>query len=164
MQVTMENLPSREGPRPATTPSNPHTQLDQIAPVHLQDRTRDYALSLPGVRPGPSRVSVPGAVAFYLDAPPAEPLIPDFLGGEFGHIHPHSDGSLHLNVPTAVAEVLIDAGWAEYHTLVGKGFIPPLVVMVYGPRDENELAFVRLAIDEAYRAAGGQLPSPENKS
>ncbi len=47
MQLTMKNLPVREGPRPATTPSNPHTQLDQIAPVHLQDLAREYALSLP---------------------------------------------------------------------------------------------------------------------
>src|SRR5690554_1650385 len=121
--LTLDNLPTREGPPPSTTPSNPHTQLDQIAPVHLQAQARDYALSLPGVRSGPSQVSVPGAVAFYLDEPPAEPLIPNILGGEWGHIHPHSDGSFHLNVPTFVAEALIGAGWAEYHTLVGKGFL-----------------------------------------
>lgn len=59
------------------------------------------------------------------------------------------------NVQTSVAQILIDAGWAEYHTLVGKGFLPPVIIMVYGPRDEDELAVVRLAIDEAYRSAGG---------
>ncbi len=161
MSVTLNNLPVRPGSRPATTPSNPHTQLDQNAPVELQDKTRDYALSLPGVRGGPSQVSVPGAVAFYLDEPPTMPLIPDMFGGEWGHIHPHYDGSLHLNLPTSVAEVLIDAGWAEYHTLVGKGYLPPIVVMVYGPRDEAELSVVKFAIDEAYRAAGGLLPHDE---
>lgn len=158
--VSLNNLPNRKGPKPETTPSNPHTQLEQIAPVDLQDQARDYAFSLPGVRRGPSRVSVPGAIAFYLDSPAAEPSIPDILGGEWGHIHPHSDGSLHLNLPTEVAEKFIETGWAEYHTLVGKGMLPPIVVMVYGPRDEEELDVVKLAIDESYKAAGGVLPTP----
>ena len=50
-------LPVRRGPRPKATTTSPHTQLDQIAPVELQDRLRDHALALAGVRPGPSRVS-----------------------------------------------------------------------------------------------------------
>lgn len=154
MTLTLGDLPVRRGARPATTPSNPHTQLEQIAPSELQDRARDHALSLPGVRRGLSRVSVPGAVAFYLDSPVAEPAIPAILGGEWGHIHPATDGSLHLNVPTDVAEKLIAAGWAEYHSLVGKG---PIVIMVYGPRDEDEFAVIKFAIDQSYLAAGGSL-------
>lgn len=148
-------LPLRAGSRPATTPTNPHTQLDQIAPVDLQDRLRDHALSLPGVRPGTSRVSVPGAIAFYLEEPINPTTMPNFFGGEWGHIHPHSDGSLHLNVPTELAEPLIQAGWAEYHSLVGRGVIPPLVVMLYGPRDEAELAVCASIVEEAYLANGG---------
>lgn len=157
MTLSVTDLPSRSGARPATTPNNPHTQLDQLAPTDLQDRARDYALSLPGVRRGESRVSVPGAIAFYLDAPPAAAAIPDILGGEWGHIHPHSDGSMHLNVPTATADALIASGWGEFHTLVGKGVLPPIVVMVYGPRDEAELQVITWAIDQAYLAAGGVL-------
>lgn len=148
-------LPIRRGSRPATTPTNPHTQLDQIAPVDLQDRLRDHALSLPGVRRGFSHVSVPGAVAFYLDEPAEPTTMPNLFGGEWGHIHPHSDGSLHLNVPTELAERLIEAGWAEYHSLVARGHIPPLVVMLYGPRDEAELAVCSAAVEEAYLANGG---------
>lgn len=148
-------LPVRGGARPATTPSNPHTQLEQIAPVELQDRLRDHALSLPGVRRGESNVSVPGAVAFYLDDPVEPSRMPNLFGGEWGHIHPHSDGSLHLNLPTELAERLIAAGWAEYHSLVGRGYLPPLVVMLYGPRDEAELAFCAAAVEETYLANGG---------
>ena len=70
------DLPPRAGDRPRTTPVNPHTQLDQNAPTDLQDRLRDHALSLPGVRRGPSNVSVPGAVAFFLDRPPNPPACP----------------------------------------------------------------------------------------
>lgn len=148
-------LPARRGTRPATTPTNPHTQLDQLAPIDLQDRLRDHALALPGVRPGPSQVSVPGAVAFYLDEPMEESLLPNLFGGEWGHIHPHYDGSLHLNVPTELAERLIETGWAEYHSLVALGHIPPLVVMLYGPRDEDEPAVCSSIVEEAYLANGG---------
>lgn len=67
-------LPPRPGTRPETTATNPHTQLDQLAPIPLQDRLRDHALGLPGVRRGNSNVSVPGAVAFFLDQPRHAPL------------------------------------------------------------------------------------------
>jgi hypothetical protein len=145
----------RAGARPKTTPTNPHTQLDQLAPIELQDRLRDYALSLPGVRGGRSNVSVPGAVAFFLDDPPNPRSAPDLFDGEWGHIHPHYDGSLHLTLPTPVAEHLIELGWAEFHTVVASGMIPPVVVMLYGPRTEEELATAKLIIEEAYVSAGG---------
>ncbi len=148
-------VPTRNGPKPATTSENPHTQLDQTAPVELQDRLRDHALALPGVRPGPSQVSVPGAVAFYLDEPADVPSIPRLAGGEWGHIHPHYDGSLHINVPTELAEQLIAHGWAEYHNVVTRGLAPPIVIMLYGPRDEEELAVTQSSVEEAYLAAGG---------
>ena len=51
----------RSGARPRTTPTNPHTQLDQNAPAALQERVFSLARLLPGVVVGPSHVSVPGA-------------------------------------------------------------------------------------------------------
>lgn len=54
----------------------------------MQDRLRDHALALPGVRPGVSQVSVPGTVAFYLDESVEESRLPNMIGGEWGHIHP----------------------------------------------------------------------------
>jgi Family of unknown function (DUF5519) len=150
-----DGFPARSGPRPSTTDVNPHTQLDQNAPVELQDQLREYVLSLPGVRAGASNVSVPGAVAFFLDDPPRPVAVPDLFGGEWGHIHPHHDGSLHLILPTPDAERLIELGWAEFHNIVTSGLAPPVVVMVYGPRDEHELAAVKQVVELAYLAAGG---------
>jgi len=71
-----DSFPARIGPRPSTTEVNPHTQVDQNAPAGLQDQLRDHALSLPGVRAGTSNVSVPGAVAFFLDQPPRRQRYP----------------------------------------------------------------------------------------
>jgi hypothetical protein len=157
-----DDFPARSGERPHTTRVNPHTQLDQNAPVELPDRLREYALSLPAVRGGPSDVSVPGAVAFFLDHPPIKPAL-DSLFGEWGHIHPHYDGSLHLILPTADAERLIVLGWAEYHHVVEWGMAPPVIVMVYGPRDEKELATVKRIVDLAYAAAGGATQGADGR-
>ena len=148
-------LATRRGPRPATTQQAPHSQLDQLAPADLQDRLRDHALSLPGVVAGPSQVSVPGAIAFLLDQPVNPPTIPSILGAEWGHIHPHYDGSLHINVPQSLADELIASGWAEYHYLVTQGVLPPIIVMLYGPRDDAELDIAKAIVEEAYLAAGG---------
>lgn len=119
----------------------------------MQDKLRDHALSLPRVRRGVSNVSVPGAVALFLDRPVQPPAIPDLFGGEWGHIRPPYDGSLHLNVPTALAERLIEHGWAEFHHVVDWGLVPPYVIMLYGLRDE--LAVARAVVEAAYLAVGG---------
>jgi luciferase-like monooxygenase len=142
-----ENQPSflaqrRAGPRPSTTPTNPHSQLSQNAPGDLQERVFNFASSLPGVTVGPSGVSVPGARAFHL--PEREDAAHEafMVGREFAHIHPPRDGSLHMVLPPAVVDDVIENGWAELHPLAGKYGSPANVVMVYGPRDDDELAVV----------------------
>ncbi|MDO9438194.1 hypothetical protein [Hydrogenophaga sp.] len=42
----------RHGARPWTTPTNPHTQLDQNAPVELQELVFEKGQSLGGVETG----------------------------------------------------------------------------------------------------------------
>lgn len=161
--MQLSELPARAGERPQTTSSAPHSQLDQNAPAHLQVRVREHALALPNVRKGPSNLSVPGAIAFFLDRPPREPDLPDLFAGEWGHIHPAYDGSLHLNVPTPVADVLIKLGWAEFHYVVTQGWVPPVVIMLYGPRDEAELTVAKAVVETAYLAAGGALRTSDGQ-
>jgi hypothetical protein len=98
---------------------------------------------------------VPGTIAFFLDRPLEPASLPDLFAGEWGHIHPHYDGSLHLNLPTPDAETLIELGWAEYHNVVLRGLVPPIVVLFYGPRDEHEFAVAASVVETAYLAAGG---------
>ena len=157
----MEPSPSfvsqrREGPRPETTSTNPHTQLTQNAPRELQERVFDFARSLSGVVVGPSLVSVPGARAFHL--PEETPKARDcfMVDHEFAHLHPPSDGSLHMSLPSAIVDAVIANGWAERHPLAGKHGLPDNIVMVYGPRDENELAVVKDLIRASYEKASGK--------
>lgn len=132
----------RGGPRPRTTSTNPHTQLDQTAPGDLQERVFALASSLAGVVVGPSAVSVPGARAFHLPAGTHEPEGAFMVEREFAHIHPPSDGSLHMVLPPDVVDRVIENGWAERHPLAGRYDLPANIVMVYGPRDEDEAGVV----------------------
>ena len=58
--TTVPELPRRAGARPRTTPTNPHTQLDQQpydAALTVELARRVFAI--PGVIEEPSRISVP---------------------------------------------------------------------------------------------------------
>jgi phospholipase/carboxylesterase len=132
----------RTGPRPETTPTNPHTQLTQNAPPDLQERVFAFASSLPDVAVGPSAVSVPGARAFHLPSTSQDAREAFMVEREFAHLHPPSDGSLHMTLPPEVVDGAIENGWAERHPLAGRFGMPANIVMVYGPRDEDELQVV----------------------
>ncbi|MEM9997936.1 MAG: luciferase family protein [Bacteroidota bacterium] len=147
MLLSLDTLPTRPGPRPQTTPTNPHTQLDQIAPVGLQQEVAAFMFGLDCVQEVPSMISVPGSRAMWLhDSCQAGPSNAFMVGREFCHLHPPSDGSLHLNLPLEIGEVAIAKGWAENHPMAVRGLIPMNVVMVYGPRNEGELAVVKWLI------------------
>lgn len=110
----------RRGARPQTTPSDPHTQLEQNAPVELQELVFERGQSLGSVEVGPSQVSVPGARAFYLPRCGCQSFGAFMFGKEFAHIHPPSDGSLHMTLPPEIVPQVIENGWAELHPLAGQ--------------------------------------------
>ncbi|MEN0067029.1 MAG: luciferase family protein [Myxococcota bacterium] len=154
MPLSLEDLPTRPGPRPKTTPTNPHTQLDQNAPHDLQQEMATFMFGLTCVQETHSRVSVPGARAMWLDEScSAGPSHAFMAGREFCHLHPPSDGSLHLNLPLEIGQVAIEKGWAENHPLAVRGIIPKNVVMVYGPRNREELDVVKWLISASHAFA-----------
>jgi hypothetical protein len=135
------SLPPRTGERPRTTPTNPHTQLDQ-QPSDLRwvDELARRVFSLPGVVEEPSGISVPGARALVLA--PGEPTGPPeafLISREFAHLHPAPDHSLHAMLPTEAVAEAVDAGWAEPHPAALRGLIAATAVMLYAPRDNAEL-------------------------
>jgi Family of unknown function (DUF5519) len=133
--------PQRVGARPRTTPTNPHTQLDQ-QPTDLRwtEELARRVFALPGVVEEPSRISVPGARALVLA--PAEALGPPeafLIDREFAHLHPDPDHSLHAMLPLEAVTEAVAKGWAEPHPVALRGLIPANAVMLYAPRDETEL-------------------------
>lgn len=146
-------LPARRGPRPRTTPSNPHTQLDQQPDdPNVRDRLATRVFALAGVSERPSLISVPGARALVLDQPAGAPEA-FMVGGEFAHLHPAPDLSLHVALPAALAQTAVEAGWGEVHPVARRGLIPPNVLMLYAPRDHDELEVVAGLVEAAWRAA-----------
>jgi hypothetical protein len=80
---------------------------------------------------------------------------------EFAHIHPMPDGSLHAALPPEVAQVAVEKGWAEQHPAARMGRMQQNVVMIYAPRDAQEIEVVAGLVAEAYRYAGGAVPDTE---
>lgn len=150
-------LPRRAGPRPATTPTNPHTQLDQQPEGSEQrDLLTAAVLALPGVAERPSAISVPGARALWLGEGAAGPPEAFMVGHEFAHLHPPPDQSLHVMLPPALAADAIEAGWAEQHPVARRGLIPANAVMVYAPRHAAEREVVEALVRAAHAFARGE--------
>jgi hypothetical protein len=155
----MNVLPKRSGSRPRTTPTNPHTQLEQNPEREVVEELARRVFALPGVEERPSAISVPGARALWLrEDVPAGPREAFMIGREFAHIHPMPDGSLHAALPPEVAQEAVEKGWAEQHPVARMGYIPQNVVMIYAPRDAQEIEVVAALVVEAYRYAGGTAP------
>ena len=157
IEQTAVRLGPRRGPRPETThPTvdnpHPHEQLTQHAPVDLQEALLRRARELPGVTVADSCVSVPGARAFRLEATLAKGPEEAFqCDREFAHLHPAYDGSLHLTLPRALYRDILEKGWGEPHPISG-------TMLLFGPRDEQELEMVWGILLASYRFAVGQPP------
>jgi hypothetical protein len=149
-------LPERIGYRPRTTPTNPHTQLEQNPEDAVVQELARKVFALPDVEERPSAISVPGARALWLrDDVPTGPQEAFMIGREFAHIHPLPDGSLHAALPPELAEEAIEKGWAEQHPVAHMGYISPNVVMIYAPRNAEEIEIVAGLVEESYHYAVG---------
>ena len=159
--MSTQVLPRRPGPRPRTTPSNPHTQLDQQPPAAiagtLRQRLAAAVFALPDVQERPSAVSVPAARALWLSPAAARGPREAFLvATEFAHLHPDPDWSLHVALPPVLAVEAVGSGWAEVHPAARLGLIPSTVVMVYAPRDVGEVEVVIRLVTAAHGYARGE--------
>lgn len=142
------SLPLRVGARPRTTPTNPHTQLDQQpSDSRWAEELASRVFALPGVVEAPSSISVPGARALVLApgeaAGPAEAFLID---REFAHLHPAPDHSLHAMLPIETVREAVAAGWAEPHPVALRGLIPANAVMLYAPRGEADLDVIETLV------------------
>jgi phospholipase/carboxylesterase len=151
-------LPGRAGVRPEVSWTIPQEQRSDNSPPALQERLLKRITELPGVTTRQSAISLPGARGFMVargpDAPLDAFLVPP--AGEFAHLHPGHDGSLHLALPPALAADAVARGWAVAHPLAGIRLARGMV-MIYGPRDETELDPVAGIVATSHAYATGTL-------
>lgn len=159
-ELTLASLPTRDGVRPKTTDTNPHQQLNQ-QPEDLSfiQQLHDWAFaSFSNIQRRPSQISVPGSVAMWMDANHTCDGCNAFMvGTEFAHFHPNPDYSMHLSLPTNYAQVIITQGWGEWHPLIKRGFLPPNIILMYTPRDAQELEVAKFILKSSYEFAKGNL-------
>ena len=152
------DLPAREGRRPAVSPGIPQEQRSDTAPLEAQEELFRRIAALPGVTTRQSAISVPGARGFMLAPPRLGPpdafIVPS--AGEFAHVHPGYDGSLHLALPPVLAADVVAKGWGVAHPLAGVRLTPGMVLL-FGPRDTAELETVVGVVTSSHAWASGQF-------
>jgi len=154
------NIKPRTGPRPDTTSSLPHSQLTQHGPDEIVDKLHEFCFALRGINNEPSAIAPPGTRALILDKSEESDPNAFMIGREFAHIHPRPDnGSMHLQLPAEDAVELINQGWGEDHYLVTLGRLPKGLVLVFSPRNEDELETLKTIVTRSYEYATNQLLS-----
>lgn len=116
----------------------------QPTDLSIRQELARRAFKLPGIAEAASGVSVPGARALVLVDEERQPGHNEafLVGAEFAHFHPGPGYSMHLTLPEPTARTAVAKGWAESHPFVEQGHLPPTVVMVFTPRDRDELEHV----------------------
>lgn len=152
----MTDLPSRSGVRPKTAASGQHRQLSQQSHPGIWGRTAAAVFSLRHVTEGHSSVcSVSSRAVFLKDVlvprSAATSLAPIDDRLEPIHLHGVFDTSLHLCLPVDRAREVCALGWGEPHHYAGH----ETEIMVYGPRDRDELTSVLEIVLESIAFARG---------
>ncbi|KAI9808617.1 MAG: hypothetical protein M1825_003767 [Sarcosagium campestre] len=146
-----QDLPYRIGRRPRVTGIAPHRQVTQKGLANdfaalgagLRDLVELYPSSL---ALGTSCFEKHGTGLFSLQAANRT------CNGEVCHAH-QTDGSLHMTLHPDDVRLVLERGWGERHPLAKGGwlsrFVPSGFVMIYAPRDANELKVVMTMVKAA---------------
>ena len=146
------DLPRRGGDVPRTGLQPPQLQFSDTSPRWVYRKVADWLFSaFPKVREEPTRISVPGSRALWLDeAVPASAsaFMPPPGSREFAHLH--EDGSLHVVVPDSVRREILAKGWGLDHPWKDRGVNE---VLVFAPRTDEEIEVIKSIVGESYRFA-----------
>ncbi|PVH98504.1 hypothetical protein DM02DRAFT_531006 [Periconia macrospinosa] len=163
--LAMERLPHRRGPRATLGGIAPHRQLSQHPPEIM--RNQIISLFQRAATQYPDILSLRKSLyerhhdALFVSQKHLEsgdPSIPEtsiISRGEIGHMHP--DMSVHLYLSPADARQAITKEWAERHRLAvprdswvkNKYAVADTYLMIYGSRDEGELAHLKVMVESA---------------
>ena len=148
-------LPVREGEPPEIGLVPPQLQHSDLGPEEIRFKLKAWSFSIfPNVREHDTLISVPTSRALWLDeeipAAQKDAFMPGSNSREFCHLH--EDGSLHAVVDVSVEDEIIEKNWGVRHMYYDDGVKE---VLVYAPRNEDELKVTKRIITESYRYASG---------
>ncbi|MCJ1249768.1 hypothetical protein MMC30_006994 [Trapelia coarctata] len=143
-------LPTREGTAPEVAPFvAPHRQLTDTASAEVKKTFRNAFQQIPAhneslLESSPSLMEGGTSPAVFVSEPSftTNHLHSKRSPREVFHIHT-SEGSSHGIFSKADAKIIIEKGWGERHGLGGRAMgIPNTYLMIYAPRNENEVEII----------------------
>src|SRR5208337_2856288 len=137
------SLPIRKGKRPVTVRGPLHVQCSDNSDNMLLRELVEEVTGWPGIEASPLPVGGGGLVSFRIDEGLASDDLSNFINGtEFARVL-FGAPTIYLTLPLSYAHWAIVRGWAEPHFSGSFGLVPPGVMVVYTPRDEQEVAVCR---------------------
>ena len=156
MSNTFE-LPIRKGDHPKIGQEPPQLQFSDLGPEEIRLGLLEWSFStFPNVREHDTLISVPTSRALWLDekvqAAHDDAFMPPPNSREFCHLH--ADGSFHTVVDVVIEDEILEKQWGVRHMYYDRGVKE---VLVYTPRNGNELIVAKSIIVESYRYASGDI-------
>jgi hypothetical protein len=148
-----QDLPRRKGPRPTTLRGPLHIQCNGHGdPQHLDELTTSV-LSWPYVETNLPNNSSSNIIPLRLEETAAGYNFAAFISPrEFARVLIDAP-TIYLALPLVCAHWAIVRGWAEPHHLCSHGLMPPGALIIYTPRNQQELSICYSLFLAAYTAA-----------
>ena len=155
--ISSFELPVREGNDPQIGQEPPQLQFSDLGPESIRTALNTWAFStFPDVREHDTMISVPTSRALWLDegisAAHDDAFMPTPRSREFCHLH--ADGSFHAVLDTPIEDEILEKRWGVRHMYFDRGVKE---MLVYAPRNNDELIVVKRIITESYRYASGNV-------
>ena len=150
-------LPIREGGQPEIGQEPPQLQFSDLGPEEVRLALKEWAFNaFPNVIEHDTAISVTTSRALWLDeempAAHDDAFMPTPGSREFCHLH--KDGSFHAVVNIPIEDEIIKKQWGVRHMYYDRGVKE---MLVYAPRNDDELIVAKKIITESYRYASGDM-------
>jgi hypothetical protein len=149
----LQDLPVRKSSRPRTLRGPLHIQCSGHGDRKYLDQLVRDVLSWPHVEALPDASNPPTAIPIRFEQDAVTLASAPFMSArEFGRVLLGAP-TLYLALPLGCAHRAIVRGWAEPHYLSSFGLMPPGAVVVYTPKDRDQLSVCYTLFYAAYQSA-----------
>jgi hypothetical protein len=143
-------LPARRGRRPKTVRGPLHIQCNQHGDLKYLNQLVDEVLTWPYIESAEPFASRSNTISIRLMEMEASNDPSAFITDrEFARVF-LGVPTIYLVLPLLCAHRAIVRGWAEPHYLGSQGLMPAGTVVVYTPKDVEELAICSVLFSESY--------------
>jgi hypothetical protein len=149
-QMGCHELPARRGRRPKTVRGPLHIQCNQHGDLKYLNQLVDEVLTWPYIESAEPFISRSNTIPIRLMEMAASNDPSAFITDkEFARVF-LGVPTIYLVLPLLCAHRAIVRGWAEPHYLGSQGLMPAGTVVVYTPKDVEELAICTVLFSESY--------------